>query len=194
MRSLLALACVLAETRVKLTAADGAWLEWMPQGAILFDGAQISRAIDIDIDGSARLLAGELLFFGRRAMGERFANGFADERWSVRRAGRLVWQDRLRVDGEDRIVDPFGFDDAAAYATLVYAGDDATDALSWARPAAGESSPDLRIGLTAFDGLLICRMFGRDGAAVRERLGLLWSAWRHRFGGQAARMPRLWEI
>lgn len=184
----------VAETKVTLNAGPGTWLEWIPQGTILFDGARVRRRIDIELDETAQLMAGELIYFGRRAMGERFATGLADETWTVTVAGRPVWTDRLRIDGGDRLDDPFGFDGAVAYGTLLFAGAGVADALDWARALLPESTEDLRIGVTALDGLMVCRLFGRDGAAVRDRFASIWAAWRNRFGGHAARMPRLWDI
>ena len=83
-----------------LTAGDGAWMEWLPQEAILFDGARLRRATSLDVAGSGRAMAGELLVFGRTAHGERFTRGLARDAWEVRRDGRLIWADALHLDGD----------------------------------------------------------------------------------------------
>ena len=57
---------------VALDLADGAWLEWLPQETILFDGARLRRRLRVDAAAQARLLAIDMLVFGRRARGERF--------------------------------------------------------------------------------------------------------------------------
>src|SRR3546814_6908500 len=68
---------------------------------ILFDGARLRRDIRIDLDGGeARLLAGDITVFGRIARGERFGHGLLADRWKLRRDGRLLGADALRLDGE----------------------------------------------------------------------------------------------
>jgi len=54
-----------ADSRVEvaLTAEAGAWLEWLPQETILFDGARLRRRTVIDLAPEARLLAGGMLAF-----------------------------------------------------------------------------------------------------------------------------------
>ena len=52
-----------------LKAGDGAWMEWLPQEAILFDGARLRRTTSLDVAGGGRAMAGELLVFGRTAHG-----------------------------------------------------------------------------------------------------------------------------
>ncbi len=50
-----------AETVVnnRLVAHEGAWLEWLPQETIVFDGARLRRRMRIDLSADARVLAGE---------------------------------------------------------------------------------------------------------------------------------------
>src|SRR5262249_30187463 len=83
------------ETKVELRlgALGGAYLEWVPQETILFDGARFVRHIAIDVDAASRLLAAETLVLGRTAHGERYAHGLLHDRWTVRRDGRLAWTD-----------------------------------------------------------------------------------------------------
>src|SRR4051812_21390840 len=121
------------ETRISLGA--GGWLDWLPQETILFDGARLRRETRIELDPESRLLAGEMLVFGRIARGERFTRGLARDAWEIRRGGRLFWADALHLDGAvAEILDhPAGFDGAAACATLVYAGPDARALLEPAR-------------------------------------------------------------
>src|SRR5215475_1692950 len=59
-----------AELAISLKVAPGARLAWLPQETILFDGAKLSRRIDIDIAEGGTLLVCEMVVFGRAAMGE----------------------------------------------------------------------------------------------------------------------------
>jgi urease accessory protein len=184
----------VSETSVILNAREKSWLEWMPQGTIFFDGARARRRLEIDRQPTAKVLAGELLYFGRHAMGENYQSGLIDETWTLRVDGRMTWTDRLRITARDDLLKCFKFDGATAFATLVYAGDLTADDLAWTRALWAGRNDGLRIAATALPDLLICRLFGRRPDEIRALFSEVWAAWRHRFGGHAPRMPRLWDI
>ena len=89
-----------AQLNIALKAAAGAHLAWLPQETILFDRARVSRRIDIDLAESASLLLCEIVVFGRAAMGERMLQGEFVDRWRLRRGGRLVFAENIRLDGD----------------------------------------------------------------------------------------------
>src|SRR6202161_3379279 len=89
-----------AELNIALKAAAGAHFAWLPQETILFDGARVSRRIDIDLAEGASLLFCEIVVFGRAAMGERMLHGEFVDRWRLRRGGRLVFAETIRLDGD----------------------------------------------------------------------------------------------
>ncbi|MHA1112967.1 MAG: urease accessory protein UreD [Alphaproteobacteria bacterium] len=179
---------------VSLTVEDGAWLEWLPQETILFDGARLRRRTAIDIAADARLLAGEMLVFGRVASGERFNEGLVRDEWEVRRAGRLVWADALHMDGDiESILDsPAGFAGATAAATLIYVGEDAPARLTLAREELAGS--EMRVAASCVGGILLVRWLAADALALRDSYGRLWAALRHRIAGLPARLPVLWHV
>src|SRR6187455_3023754 len=87
-------------TRLTLTTAAAAHHSWLPQETILFDRARIVRRIDIDLAEDASLLLCEIVVFGRAAMGEKMLNGVFVDRWRLRRGGRLVFAETIRLDGD----------------------------------------------------------------------------------------------
>src|ERR1700722_16276717 len=89
-----------ARTDIALRAAAGSHLGWLPQETILFDRARVSRAIDIDLADDASLLLCEIVVFGRSAMGERVLQGEFVDRWRMRRGGRLVFAETVRLAGD----------------------------------------------------------------------------------------------
>src|ERR1700722_20282011 len=89
-----------AQLDISLRAAAGAHLSWVPQETILFDRARVSRRIDIDLAETASLLLCEIVVFGRAAMGERMQSGEFVDRWRIRRGGRLVFAETVRLDGD----------------------------------------------------------------------------------------------
>src|SRR6202035_602483 len=89
-----------AQVNIALKAAAGSHLSWLPQETILFDRARVLRRIDIDLAESASLLLCEIVVFGRSAMGERMLHGEFVDRWRMRRGGRLVFAETIRLDGD----------------------------------------------------------------------------------------------
>jgi urease accessory protein len=174
-----------------VTVGAGAWAEWLGQEAILFDRTRVRRSFTADLAGDARLLAVESLVFGRAAMGETVQTGRVHDGWQIRRDGRLVWADALRLDGDlaGQMAAPFGFGDATASATIVYAGPDAAAHIGLARDAIG----DVGGGATSFDDLLIVRLLSSDPAALRRAAIRVAGSLRAAAGGLSPRLPAVWS-
>jgi urease accessory protein len=183
------------DTRVDiaLTVRADAWLEWLPQETILFDRARLTRRTTAKIEPGGRLLATEMIAFGRAAHGERMSTGLLHDRWSIRVAGRLLWVDALRLDGDiaARLDAPAGFDAATAIATAIYVGADAPTLLPLARALALDS--DSRAGASLIDGALLARFMGRDARILRADLARYVADLRRAAAGLPARVPRLWD-
>ncbi len=188
-----------AEVRVAvdLSAAAGSWLEWLPQETILFEASRLVRTTTLNLRETARVLAGEILVFGRTASGERLRRGRVREAWEVRRDGRLIWRDAFEMAGDlaDPLAAPACLDGAAAVATAVFAGPDAGSALPTAQALIDDQrSHDLRSAATIVGGVLVVRWIGRDAARLRVAFGTFWAAFRHQVAGRERRLPRLWMV
>ncbi len=174
---------------IGLEIAAEAWLEWLPQETILFDGARLRRRTHANLTPGGRLLAGELVVFGRTAMGETVSSGLLHDEWQVSIAGRPVWADAQH------------WDDAAyahterpiSVATMIFAGG-GTDELGAIRRLLDEAPRDVRVAATRIDGIAIARWLGSDHAALRRHFAEVWSGFRHAVAGWADSMPRLWHV
>jgi urease accessory protein len=175
----------VTEISSSLALADHATGEWLPQETILFDGARLARRLDIALAPEARLLAAEMLVLGRAARGERFTGGALRDRWCIRRDGRLLWIDALRLDPAT-IPHRFTLDGAGALAMLVLAMPEAATHRDLARDLASGGA-----GLVA-PGLLVARWHGEAGQ-VRSALASAIMALRAQALGLPARLPRLWR-
>jgi urease accessory protein len=184
-----------AEVTVALRARAGAWLEWCPQETILFDQARLRRRTLLQLGPGARVLAGEILVFGRRAHGEQLRTGSLRDVWQVRDGDRLVWADALRLEGDiaAQLASPFGFAGAHASAALIYAGADAAAWLDTLRDLAGSSNAEQRAGVTCLPGLLLGRWLGKDAARLRACFSRAWSGLRHAVAGLPASPPATWS-
>jgi len=179
---------------VALSAEPGGWLEWLPQETILFDGARLRRTTTVSVAGDARILAGEIVVFGRTAMGEAVHRGLLHDTWHVCRDGRGVWADALHIDDRFQhiLATPAGFGGAVAAATVVYTGPDAQDHLTAVRDRLHDG--DCRAGATVVNGVLIVRFLAADALVLRDGFGGFWAWSRHRAGGWSAALPRLWSV
>ena len=179
---------------VRLAVGRDAWLEWLPQEAILFDGCRIGRQLVLDLAPGARALAGEMMVFGRAAHGESLTRGSLCDRWWLRRGGRLLWADALRLDGAlaPCLAAPFGFAGARAMATLVYVAEDAAAWLEAARELVGAG--EVVSGVTCLPGVLIGRWLGADAQALRTAYGRFVARFRALVAGLPPRLPTVWQI
>ena len=174
-----------AAIEVTLCLGTGARLAWLPQETILFDRARLRRAIDIDLAADAQLLLAEAIVFGRGGMGETVKDGFLFDRWRLRRDGRLMHAEAMRLDGgvSARLAQGAVAKGGTAVATvLVVPGEEATaDKVR----ALGDQLRG-EVGASAWNGLAIVRLCASDGQALRHDLIAVLGALR----GTA--LPRLW--
>ena len=182
-----------ADTRITidLSVATDGWLEYLPQETILFNNARLDRRTRVDLADDARLLACEMLVFGRTAHDEQFASGRLFDRWQIWRGEHLLWADAITLDGDiaAMLASPFGFAGATALATVVYVGDDAEEILPGARENAEAAK---RGGVSLIGGVLVARFFDPSAQVVRDALGRYLIHLRQATGHKAA-LPRIWH-
>ncbi|MEJ2434041.1 MAG: urease accessory protein UreD [Pseudolabrys sp.] len=173
-----------AEMDVRLDVHAGGRLAWLPQETILFDRARLSRRIEIDLADGASLTMAEAVVFGRAAMGEAMSQGFFADRWRLRRDGRLVFADGIRLDGAiaDKLGQPAVAAGGIALATVLVAPAE-EQATAAVRALASEFLGE--VGISAWNGIALARLVARDGAALRHDLIAVLSA-------LGASVPRLW--
>jgi urease accessory protein len=170
---------------VSLRAQAGAHLAWLPQETILFDRAKLSRRIDIDLHEDASLLLAEVVVFGRTAMDEIMTEGEYHDRWRLRRGGKLVFAETLRLDGDvgDKLAQPAIAGRGTAVATvLIVPGTD--EIIERIRAAA--STFDAEVGVSAWNGFALARFCAKDAALLRGDVMKLLAM------VDANALPRLW--
>jgi urease accessory protein len=174
-----------AELSISLKAAADARLAWLPQETILFDRARIARRIDIDLAESASFLLCEIVVFGRSAMGETVNHGEFVDRWRMRRGGKLVFAENLRLDGDigKKLARPAVAGGGVAIGTaLIVPGDEAL--LERIREV--QHSFGGEVGISAWNGFAMARFCAQDAARLRaDMMAVLLRA----SGGA---LPRLW--
>jgi urease accessory protein len=174
----------------QLRVADGGALEWLPQELILFPGARLRAETNVRLSGGARFIGWELLSLGRPVIGERFAPGRADLRLNIERDGRPLLLERLRISDGDGLDGPSGLRGLPVAGTLIAIGADA-EQLTEARTVI-EQWPDLLVGATLLDDLLVVRALAHRTEAVMRCFRALWRMLRPRLLDVEASPPRIW--
>jgi len=174
-----------AELNVTLKAEGRSHLSWLPQETILFDRARIHRRFAIDLSEEASLLLCEIVVFGRLAMGERIRSGEFFDHWRLRRGGRLVFAENIRLDGEigAKLASPAIAKGGVAIATaLIVPGDEAL--VERIRELSDSFGGE--VGISAWNGFAMARFCAQDAARLRaDMMAVLGRA-----SGSA--LPRLW--
>lgn len=154
-----------------LEAGEGASLAFLPQETILFDRVRLSRRFDLAMHASARLIACDLTILGRAAMGEDVRSLWLNDQWRLRRAGKLIWADAMRIDGDaqQQLAALATGGGARAFGSLLYAAPDAARHLEALR-ASLSAAPGCEAAATSFDGLLVARFMAHDGAGARAAM------------------------
>ena len=153
---------------VKLKVGAGGSLAWLPQETILFDRARLSRAVDIELADEARLVFGEAVIFGRSGMGEIVRHGRLEDRWRLRRHGRIIHAEAMRLEGDiaARLAQSAVGKGAVAVATvLILPGDEMTAA--GVRALGDRFRGD--VAASAWKGMMVVRLCAADGAASSTR-------------------------
>ncbi len=174
-----------ARLQINLKAEAGSHLGWLPQETILFDQARVRRQFDIDVAEGASFLLCEIVVFGRAAMGERLKRGEFVDRWRLRRAGRLVFAENVRLDGDigAKLANPAIAKGGAAVGTaLIVPGDEALVE----RAREGTKSLGGEVGISCWNGFAMARFCAQDAGQLRaDMMAVLGRA-----SGSA--LPRLW--
>ena len=174
-----------ARINIALKAEAGAHLAWLPQETILFDRARAERRIDIDLAEGASLLLCEIVVFGRAAMGERMQSGCFVDRWRLRRGGRLVFAETIRLDGDigEKLARPAIAKGGVAIGTaLIVPGDEAL--VERIRELTNSFGGE--VGISCWNGFAMARFCAQDAARLRaDMMAVLGRA-------SAAALPRLW--
>jgi urease accessory protein len=153
-----------ADVKVRLQAAPGATLMWMPHETIVFEQGALTRCLDIELADDATFLAVEPMVFGRHAMGEVVQSVSVHDRWSVRRDGKLIHAENFRM-GPEWPKSKATFGSSCAMATVLLVSPNAESLIDAVRAVLGPDD-----GASAWNGKLIARLLAKDGFEMRKVL------------------------
>ena len=175
-----------ADVSTSISIGAGAHVNWLPQETILFDQAQLSRRLMIDLHGSATALIVEPVLLGRLAMDETVISGLLRDRWTIRRDGRTIHAEAFKLgpDMAAQTAQASVLNGANAFATLLLLDPDCERLLEPARIIIGDKG-----GASFWNGKLLARLIDEDGYALRQRLVPLVSLL-----NKQASLPKCWSL
>ena len=182
----------VARSSTTVRVAAGAIVEWLPLETLLFDGAQAAIGLAIELAADARFIGWEITCLGRIASGERFASGRIEQQFDLRRDGKLLWCDRIVLEGGARALQSGAIlGGLPVFGTMIAAPGDASEALL---AACRSVRCDRGSGaVTRLPDLLVARFLGDSVAAARTYFATLWGLLRPALTGRDAAHPRIWN-
>ena len=182
----------IARQTTRLRVGNDAVLEWLPQEAIVFNGAVIQSELQIECRAGAKACGWDVWMLGRRAAGESFRVGHLQQRTRLLRDSQLLWQERAQLDAGDALRhSPLGWNGHNLIGTLWALGLPQDDSLLQA--CRDIDVAGVHLGVTRFPhGLWLARVLGASIEPVRTALIRLWSTMRPALCGAVATPPRIW--
>jgi urease accessory protein len=182
-----------ARVVTKLEAHETSRLAWLPQETIIFNWARLSRDTEINLSSGCELLALEWLVLGRTARGEEVVGGHITDTWRVKKDGRLIWADTLRVTDEifPLVHRKALLSDCKAVASLIYFGPDLDKRLEFLRDLI--PSLQCQCAATSVSGLIVVRFSAKVPSDLRLALRSLLRQFGQELGPGPFRVPKMWS-
>jgi len=180
-----------ASQGIACRVADGAVLEWLPQGTIVFDGADAASTLRVELKPDATYIGWDVVCLGRTASAEPFTHGEWRQRIDIVRGDALVWSERAVLRGDSPLLaSPAGLNGAPVFGTFVAMAPALPDELLVAcrvfDPAQGEGA------VTRLPQALVARYRGNAIESAHAYFAALWAAVRPALTGRTAVPPRIW--
>ena len=170
-------------------------LEWLPQEAIVYDGAQPRSSLHIELQPGAATIGWDQIALGRAASGEQFAKGSFRQSIRLSHDGVLVWHERTRIDGSDAVLhSPVGLSGRHVFGCMwawrpAQWSNDEVDALRADCVAHGLETPVTRLA----PQLLVARQLAASTAELGAGFEALWRLVRPRVTTlECGERPRIW--
>jgi urease accessory protein len=174
-----------------------ACLEWLPQENILFDGSHIRFNAEVNLEEDACYAAWDILCFGRQAQAEVWQTGSLHQNMTIRRNGRLIWNERAFLKPEQSIIQSMvGLNGHAVSASFVIAaGAVPPELLQRCREVRPELALELhaKYGVTALPEIFSARYVGQSAQCARQYFEALWQILRPWYAKREVMRPRIWS-
>jgi urease accessory protein len=177
-----------AQVDIVLRVGAGARLGFLPQETLLFDRCALDRTLLVELAGDGCYVGVEALVFGRAAFGETLDQMRLRDTIRLRRDGRLLLHDAVRLQGEvgPHLAAAASACGGRAVATVMGVAPDIGLRLEPLRAVLGTTA--LEAGVSAWDGMLVARLLAADAQALRRGIVAALAVLR-----PDAALPRVWS-
>lgn len=175
-----------AKVQTSLRLEANSILHWVPQETILYEGSQLARTFNVELEEGAELLALESVMLGREAMGEDIDKVQFHDRWRVRRNNTLIFADDVRLAGAENAIAKFN--GKRALASLLFVSSKDQESLQRIVSQLREACQNSLSGFSAFDGKITGRILASGTYELRQALVPVLGILRN------AELPRVWRI
>ena len=171
-----------AHQELSFVLGAGAYVEYIPDPLIPHAGSQYTQSTSVELATGAMFVACETIAPGRRARGERFAYDLLELDMSVRREGRELCAERLRLEPHRARPDRPGVLDDAEYLVSLIAVAPEADEVALARAIGDALAGHARAGVRGAAGELpggagaLARILARDAVGAVDALRSAWGA------------------
>ncbi|MBE9177227.1 urease accessory protein UreD [Oculatella sp. LEGE 06141] len=175
--------------------ASGACLEWLPQEAIVFDGARYRQELRVDLAADALWLGWDVARLGRSARGEQFLTGEWRSRIEVWQHNAPLWIDAQWLQGgSEMLTSPHGLAGYPVIGSFAIVGrSPSQDMVEKARQLWTDGNYHGEAGVTRLMAGLLCRYRGSSTAEVRRWFTQVWNLARLDLLQRPACSPRVWQ-
>lgn len=175
-----------------INVAPDAVCEYLPQEAIIFDGADATIDLRINLEGNATYVGWDFVCLGRPAADERFESGQFRQRTEITQDGRPLWHERIQLSGcSPAMTARYALAGHSTWGTMVYAGAFGDDASERVRAAIGSAGKDT-FSVSQLERIVVCRYLGPHASVGKALFAQAWDALRTAYQGKKASLPRIW--
>ncbi len=183
-----------SQQTTQIQVASGAYLEWLPQETIIFDGAIYHQKTHIELAPQAIWCGWEINRYGRTARGESFLQGLVRSRTEVWQQGRPLWIDRQRLSGSAEMWNsPHALAAQPVVGSLAFIGQSVPSTIVDRSRILAHTIKQGEFGVTRLEQGMLCRYRGASSQEVRTWLIGVWHLLRLSLMGQSACIPRIWQ-
>lgn len=186
-----------AEQAIQLNIGTGAYVEWLPQELILFDGGQFRQSLRVNLEPGAVWMGWDITRFGRSARGETLKAGAWRSQTEIWQQGKPLWisQQQLR-GGSDVLSSHNGLSGYPVVGSFLLLGKPITsEHLGTIRTLLDLStSKDCDFGITELEQGLVACYRGFSSQAARQYFIRIWQYLRTEVLVQKGYVPRVWGV
>lgn len=187
----------VASQHLRFDLAEKSGLEWLPQENILFDGSILDFSAEVHLDQDAVYAGWEILCFGRLAKGERWHIGQLQQRLTIKRFNKTIWQESANLSANDRFFhSAIGLGGNVVSANFVIAaGAVPVELFAQCQLFEIDSASDskAKFGVSALPEVFSARYIGMSAQSARHYFEGLWRILRPWYASRPAVRPRIWN-